>query len=61
MKYEVQTLFIDGWKNCWTLNNGKGSVYFTSKKEAQEEIDDTLYSSELEGYSQDDYRITEVI
>jgi hypothetical protein len=53
MIYEVQTRMINTWENCWT--DGGEPMTFTSKSEAQSEIDDLL--ALMPDYSPDDYRI----
>ena len=53
MIYEVQTRMADTWENCWT--DGGVPMTFTSKREAQLEIDDLL--ALMPDYSPEDYRI----
>tara|TARA_R110000772_G_scaffold36387_4_gene87075 strand:+ start:1021 stop:1233 length:213 start_codon:yes stop_codon:yes gene_type:complete len=62
--YEVQTkTFLDGWVNCWNLNDKPH--FFDTRKEAQEELDDFLQTVKvavemgamMENYERDDYRI----
>ena len=56
MIYEVQTRMVNVWENCWTDNNGP--LTFTTKKEAQAEIDELM--REMPDYSPDDYRINQL-
>ena len=53
MIYEVQTRMVNTWENCWTDDNGP--LTFTTKKEAQAEIDELM--REMPDYSPEDYRI----
>ena len=53
MIYEVQTRMVNTWENCWT--EGGEPMTFTSKREAQLEIDDLL--ALMPDYSPEDYRI----
>lgn len=67
MRYEVQTLFINQWENCWSDEDGKPITY-ASEAEAQADIDDHIKSCEEafeQGYiqdvpSRDDLRIVPV-
>jgi len=53
MIYEVQTRTVNAWENVWT--EGGEPMVFSSKKEAQLEIDDLL--ALMPDYSPEDYRI----
>ena len=39
-KYEVQTLFVYGWENCWTEDDGSGDKpwTFATREEAEEAL-----------------------
>ena len=56
MIYEVQTRMVNVWENCWIDDNGP--LTFTTKKEAQAEIDELM--REMPDYSPDDYRINQL-
>ena len=67
-RYEVQTKTVcDGWVNCWTDENEKPWT-FSSRKEAQEELDEFLADVKeavaagdmQEEYDPNDYRIVPV-
>lgn len=55
MRYEVQTLFIDQWENCWKDEDGN-NITFASEAQAQADIDDHIEICEeafQKGYIQD--------
>ena len=65
-KYEIQTQFIYGWENVWTIN---GELeYFDSFEDALLTLDDFMdemaqahFNGEIEDmYDRNDYRIVEV-
>jgi hypothetical protein len=56
MIFEVQTRMVNVWENVWS--DDKGPLTFTTKKEAQAEIDELM--REMSDYSPDDYRIVQL-
>lgn len=66
--YIVETAFIYGWENCWTVDDQPQT--FPTRAEARAEINDFLSDirqeikdgmrGKDEGYSRDDFRVTEV-
>jgi hypothetical protein len=56
MIFEVQTRMVNVWENVWSDDNGP--LTFTTKKEAQAEINELM--REMPDYSPDDYRIVQL-
>jgi len=67
MKYVIETnTFCDGWVNTWTDDNEK-PIVFDTMQEAQEALNIYLFElsvdcdlGNIEDYSADDFRISEV-
>ena len=67
MKYAIETAtFCDGWVNTW-IDDDESPVLFDTLKQAQQELADYLFElsievdlGNLQDYSPEDYRISEV-
>ena len=67
MKYAIEThTFCDGWVNTWTDDN-ETPIVFNTMKDAQEALNIYLFElsvdcdlGNIEDYSADDFRISEV-
>jgi hypothetical protein len=56
MIFVVETRFSYGWENVWTDDDEPST--FATRQEAQASIDDLI--ANMQDYSPDDYRITEL-
>ena len=64
MRYEVQTLFMDTWENCWTDGDGNPVTYAT-REEAEQAIAEHLgevnelvaCGDMVGGYEADEFRV----
>lgn len=64
--FEVQTRFGDSWENVWCDTDEDAvetPMTFTSRWEAEEEIEDFMEECEVmeSDYDRNDYRIVEVL
>lgn len=61
MRYAVETEFTYGWENCWTEDGDETKpATFSTRDEAQAEIDDVRWSYNLRDLTAPAMRIAEL-